>query len=341
MVLRGGVQSQMIGASNVDVERKVNAILRVLRGSSEAVGARVIGRQLQEQGVYLSERAVRYHLKLMDERGLTRLVGRDGRRITEAGLAELRDALVGDKVGLFSNRIGLVSFQTTFDVETRRGLLPANLSVFKKEEFPGALKAMAVAFKRGLSVGHMVAVAREGESLGDRAIPSGRVGFATVCSAVVAGVLLKAGVPMDCRFGGILQIRAGRPLRFVELVHYGGTSLDPSEVFIRGKMTDVTGAAGRGDGRVLGNFAEVPGQCRPLAGEVMAGLEEAGLGSLVVMGRPGEPVCEAPVEPGRVGVLLLGGLNPVAAAEEAGIQAENAAISLVIEYERLKSFRDL
>ena len=70
----------MIGSSNVDVERKVNAILRVLKESPEAVGARVIGRQLKEQGIDLSERAVRYHLKLMDERGLTQLVGRTGGR---------------------------------------------------------------------------------------------------------------------------------------------------------------------------------------------------------------------------------------------------------------------
>jgi hypothetical protein len=47
------------------------------------------------------------------------------------------------------------------------------------------------------------------------------------------------------------------------------------------------------------------------------------------------------VDPNRVGVLLLGGLNPVAAAEEAGIEAENAAICSVVEYSRLKSFWDL
>ncbi len=331
----------MIVGTSVEVERKVNAILRVLRDSPEAVGARVIARQLKEQGIDLSERAVRYHLKLMDERGLTRLVGRDGRQITGAGLEELRNALVGDKVGLFINRIGLVSFQTTFDWRTREGSLPANLSIFKKEEFPRALKAMALAFRAGLSVGDRGAVAYEGETLGDRVIPGGKIGLATVCSAVVTGVLLKAGVPMDSKFGGILQMRGGRPLRFVELIYYSGTSLDPSEVFIRGKMTDVMGAARNGDGKVLANFAELPGQCRPLAEDAMAQLKEARLGSLVMMGRPGEAVCEAPVDPSRVGVLLLGGLNPVAAAEEAGIRAENAAISSVVEYERLKSFWDL
>jgi hypothetical protein len=331
----------MIGSSNVDVERKVNAILRVLKESPEVVGARVIGRQLKEQGIDLSERAVRYHLKLMDERGLTQLVGRDGRQITPAGIEELRNALVADKVGLFMNRIEIVSFRTTFDWRKRSGCVPANLSIFHKDDFPRALKAMANAFKAGISVGDLVAVAGEGESLGERIVPKGKVGFATVCSAVVSGVLLKAGLPIDSKFGGILQIRGRKPLRFAELIHYSGTSLDPSEVFIRGKMTDVSGAAKKGDGKVLGNFAEVPSQCRPLAEDMIAKLKEAGLGSLMLMGKPGESVCEVPVDPNRVGVLLLGGLNPVAAAEEAGIEAENAAICSVVEYSRLRSFWDL
>jgi repressor of nif and glnA expression len=330
----------MLG-TNVEVERKVNAILRVLRDSREAVGARVIGRQLKEEGIDLSERAVRYHLKLMDEKGLTQLVGRDGRQITPAGVEELRNALVADKVGLFMNRIETVSFRTTFDWKNRSGCVPANLSIFRESDFPRALKAMASAFKAGLSVGEMVGVAGAGETLGEKIIPEGKVGFATVCSAVVSGVLLKAGVPMDSKFGGILQMRGRKPLRFAELIYYSGTSLDPSEVFIRGKMTDVTGAAKNGDGKVLANFAEVPGQCRPLVEDMIAKLKEAGLGSLMVMGKPGEPVCEAPVDPNRVGVLLLGGLNPVAAAEEVGIQAENAAISAVVEYSQLRSFWDL
>ena len=331
----------MIGTGGVEVERKVNTILRVLSESNEAVGARIIGRQLKKYGVDLSERAVRYHLKLMDERGLTQLVGRDGRQITPAGVEELQNALVGDKVGLFMNRIETVSFRTTFDWKSRSGCVPANLSLFDKDDFPKALKAMAIAFKAGISVGDLVGVAGEGERLGEKIVPKGKIGFATVCSAVVTGALLKAGVPMDSKFGGILQIRNRKPLRFAELIYYSGTSLDPSEVFIRGKMTDVSGAAKKGDGKVLGNFAEVPGQCSSLAEDMMAKLKEARLGSLMMMGKPGEPICEVVVDPNRVGVLMLGGLNPVAAAEEAGIPAENAAICSVVEYGQLRSFWDL
>lgn len=331
----------MIGTSGVEVERKVNAILRVVSESSEAVGARIIARELKKHGVDLSERAVRYHLKLMDERGLTQLVGRDGRRITPEGIEELRNALVGDKVGLFMNRIEIVSFRTTFNWKDRSGCVPANVSLFDKADFPRAVKAMQIAFKAEISVGDLVGVAGEGESLAGRVIPKGKIGFATVCSAVVAGALLKAGVPMDSKFGGILQVRGGKPLRFSDVIYYSGTSLDPSEIFIRGKMTDVTGAAREGDGKVLGNFAEVPGQCSALAEDMVARLRDARLGSLMLMGRPGESVCEVTVDPNRVGVLFLGGLNPVAAAEEAGIRAENAAICSVVEYSELKSFWDL
>ena len=149
----------MSGSGGVEVERKVNTILRVLSESDEAVGARLIGRELKKHGIDLSERAVRYHLKLMDERGLTQLMGRDGRQITPAGLEELRNALVADKVGLFMNRIEIVSFRTTFDWKTQSGCVPANLSLFAKDDFPRALKAMESAFKAGISVGDLVVVA--------------------------------------------------------------------------------------------------------------------------------------------------------------------------------------
>jgi len=47
------------------------------------------------------------------------------------------------------------------------------------------------------------------------------------------------------------------------------------------------------------------------------------------------------VELNRIGVVLLGGLNPVAAAEEAGIEAENHAMSTVIDYQNLTKFWEL
>ena len=174
--------------------------------------------------------------------------------------------------------------------------------------------------------------------MGELTVPDGKIGLATVCSIVINGSLLKTGIPMDSRFGGILQVREHQPLRFVELIHYSGSSLDPSEVFIGARMTSVREVASNGSGKILANFREIPAPCRPVAEEVTAKLKEARLGGLLLMGNISEPVYEIPVELNRIGIVLLGGLNPVAAAEEAGVEAENHAMSTVIEYQNLINF---
>jgi len=330
-----------VGFETHDVERKALSILRILSDSQEPLGARVVAHRLRDYGIELGERAVRYHLKLMDERGLTRLVGRDGRLLTEQGLEELSSALVTDKVGLAISKIELLAFRTDFDCEQRRGTVPVNVSFFPKEKFGRALQAMKPAFEHGLCVSELVAVAAAGEQLGEYTVPESSMGLATVCSIAVNGALLKAGVPMDSRFGGILQIRNHEPLRFVELIHYSGSSLDPSEVFIRAGMTSVRGAVGTGNGRILANFREIPAPCRGIAEDVVSGLKEAHLGGLLAIGGTSEPVCEVPVEINRIGMILVGGLNPVAAAEEAGIEAGNHAMCTVMEYQDLKRFKDI
>ena len=332
----------MIGYDSHQVERKVISILKILSESPQPLGARLISRQLKEQGIELGERAVRYHLKLMDERGLTQPMDRwDGRQITQLGIEELNNALVADKIGFVLERIELLAFRTSFNIENRTGLVPVNISFFPKQKFAEALQAMKVAFKTGLCVSDLVAVASEAERLGEVIVPRGKVGFATVCSIIINGSLLKAGISVDSRFGGVLQIRNNQPLRFVNLIYYSGSTLDPSEVFIRAKMTDVQGVVRKGVGKVLANFREIPAQCQPLVEKVTNQLKEAGLGGLIMMGNPSEVVCGIPVGLNRVGMILLGGLTPVAAAEEAGIEAENRAMSTLLEYQSLIEFQEL
>ena len=332
----------MIGQDSYEVERKVISILRVLSESPQPLGARLIARRLKDYGVELGERAVRYHLKLMDERGFTRpLDRRDGREIAPLGIEELNNALVADKVGFVLERIELLAFRTSFNVERRSGLVPVNVSLFPKDKFTEALQTMKGAFEVGLCVSDLVAMASEGEQLGDVPVPKGKVGLATVCSVIINGSLLKVGIPMDSRFAGVLQIRNNRPLRFVDLIYYSGSTVDPSEVFIRAGMTNVWGVVREGGGKVLANFRKLPARCLPLAEEVTNQLKEVGLGGLIMMGNPSESVCGISVGLNRVGMILLGGLTPVAAAIEAGIEAENKAMSTLLEYQDLIKFHNL
>ncbi|OPY86126.1 MAG: Ribonuclease R winged-helix domain protein [Smithella sp. PtaU1.Bin162] len=325
-----------------DIERKILLILKILHESPEPVGARVIARKMLECGVKLSERTVRYHLKIMDERGLTRLVGRrDGRIITDLGQSEISDARVQDKIGLSISRIDILSFKTTFDVKKKRGLVPVNISFFSKEQFNTALKIMRPVFQKKLAVSSRVAIAEAGKNLGDVIVPQGKIGLATVCSIVINGVLLKHGIPIDSKFGGILQMRKGEILRFVELIHYAGSSLDPSEIFIRGKMTSVAQVAAEGEGKILANFREIPALSRSLVDRVIGDLGRVGIHGVLSIGNIGHPVCQTHVDVNKIGMILIGGLNPVAAVGEAGLDVDNKAMSSVLEFEKMRDISNL
>jgi HTH-type transcriptional regulator, global nitrogen regulator NrpRI len=325
--------------SHEDIERKSMVILRVLNQAGQPIGARIISRKMKDYGVSLSERAVRYHLQYMDELLLTELVGRrDGRIITGKGIEELRNARVQDKVGYAISRIEVLSYRTTFDLESRKGLVPVNISFFPEKIFPDALAAMKQAFEAGLCISDLVCISRAGSFMGDMHVPEGQVGFATICSIVLNGVLLKRGIPMDSKFGGILQMQDRKPVRFVELIHYSGTSLDPSEAFISAKMTSVRDVITKGEGKMLANFREVTGICRESAVEIIDMLSEVGVRGVLSVGRIGEPVCQVPVDVNKVGMILFGGLNPVASAREMGFGAENLAMSTVMDFQELKPF---
>jgi len=324
-----------------EVERKVIAILRILSQSNEPLGARVISHHLKNHGVELTERAVRYHLKLMDERGFTESMGRDGRLITRLGLEELESALVSDKVGFVASKTELLAYQTELDIDKRQGKVPVNISFFPEKQFEKAIEAMKRVFQAGICVSELVAVAHQGENLGGITIPQGKIGLATVCSVIINGALLKAGIPVEYKFGGILQIKNRKPLRFVELILYSGSSLDPAELYIASKMTSVTQAVRKGEGRILANFREIPAMCQPAAEKVVARLREVNLDGLLMMGEVSKSLCGVPVELNRVGMILIGGLNPVAAVVESGIEVENRAMSTVMDYQEMIRFWDL
>lgn len=325
-----------------DIERKVILILKILSENQESLGARVIARKMQERGVHLSERTVRYHLKLMDERGLTKLVSRrDGRIITNLGLDEIGNARVRDKISFSISRIDVLSFKTTFDIKKGRGLVPVNISFFPQNQFKKALAVMKPVFKKKIAVSDLVTVAPAGKKLGEIVVPEGKIGLATVCSIVVNGVLLKNGIPMDSKFAGILQVKNHRPLRFAEIIYYSGSSLDPSEAFIRAKMTSVTSALQTGNGMILANYREIPALCFPLMTEIIKKMEKTGINGVFVTGGISEPICQIPVDINKIGVILIGGLNPVACAQEAGIEAENLAMSTLINYQELLKFDEV
>ena len=66
----------------IRTERKYIEILRILKEHREPMGAKRLSELMAEHGFVLSDRAVQYYLRYLDEMGFTEKVGNLGRILT-------------------------------------------------------------------------------------------------------------------------------------------------------------------------------------------------------------------------------------------------------------------
>jgi hypothetical protein len=300
-----------------------------------------LSEQLTGRGLDVSERTVRLYLAQMSAEGLTEPVGRRGHRLTESGRAELKAATVFDRVGLLSAKIDEMTYRMSFDLATRRGTVMVNTSIAPLEALAAGAERICEVFARGYAMGQLLTLLGPGERVGEIVVPEGRVGFCTVCSVTINGVLLKNGIPTRSRFGGLLELIGGRATRFVELINYDGTTIDPLEVFIRSGMTDYLGAISTGNGRVGAGFREIPAESREIVVLLAERLQRVGLGAVLEIGWSGQPLFGIPVGQGHAGVVVVGGLNPISILEEMGHRVESRALSGLLDFSRLFHYSEL
>jgi hypothetical protein len=318
------------------------AILKILEQHQDTIlGSRELSRQLKLHGIDITERTVRYHLKILDERGFTKVFGKEGRMITQKGRVELSQAGVSDRIGFVISRIENLSYLTSLDLEKNEGDIILNISYFPEKELGDALRLMRPVFLSPYAMSDRVIIKRGREKIGDVPVPDGQVGFGTVCSVTINGIFLKSGVPITSKFGGVLQIEDAELSRFTALISYEGSSLDPLEIFIRSGMTDVLGVVRNHSGKILASFREIPIVSIKKAEELRNELEKKGMRGILLIGNPNQPLLEIPVGLDRAGMIIVGGLNPIAALEEAGIPTVTKAMSTLYPFSELVAFQDL
>ncbi|MDY6910857.1 MAG: NrpR regulatory domain-containing protein [Chloroflexota bacterium] len=322
-------------------EKKQLAILNVLKTSARPLSGSKITEELIALGHEFSERTVRLYLQRMDQEGLTRNIGKRGRQITERGLNELESSITIERVGFLSAKIDRMTYGMNFDMANKSGTVVVNITLVEPKVLLERIKMISRVFERGYAMGHLVALLGPGERIGHISVPEGMLGMGTVCSITLNGVLLKYGIPTNSRFGGLLELQEGKPTRFVEIITYDGTSIDPLEVFIRSGMTDYVGAIKTGNGRIGASFREFPAESRGLVTDLAHKLEKIGLGGFMKIGRPGQTLLEIPVSESRVGAIVIGGLNPVSIIEETGIRVYSRALAGLIDFNRLCRYEEM
>lgn len=320
-----------------EIGRKEFAILRVLGEHGGPIGGLLIARALKSHGIELTERAIRYHLQALDALGLTENLGRAGRHLTDAGKAELANARVADQVALTFARIETLAYQTSFDVAAGSGQIVMNLSLFRQTEFEAAMKVMRPVFHSRYATSDLVAVFKPGQKLGDQTVPRGMTGLGTVSAITLNGILLHHGIPVQSELGGLIEIAGHEPVRFTDVITYGGTSIDPVEVFIKGRATSTTAAVATGRGKVGAGLRMCPAIARDHVMRLVDSMSAWHLRGVIAIGAESRPLMEMEVGVGRMGLVICAGLNPIAAAEEAGFATTSRAMSSVFDYRSLEA----
>jgi len=243
-----------------------------------------------------------------------------------------KDSVVGLKPLVFSlSRIENLMHKVSFDPRRMEGKIITNTSVVDLEMLDPTLRIFRDVMESGLTVSPYLKL----ETLGSRAK------IMSACSITVSGVLLKAGVPIRPKGGGVIEVIDREPVRFTDMLMYWATTIDPIDVLISQELTSVVEMMQTGSGRILGNLQEAPMLARERIEERLEVLTEAGFSGVLDLGDPNVNVLGVSVERDHVGISLVGGTNIIAAAMSRGIRIETESISSLTDIREMTHIEDL
>ncbi|MBI4978086.1 MAG: DUF128 domain-containing protein [Spirochaetes bacterium] len=317
------------------------AILDMLKNADGLLTSPIITDALIKSGYDVSERMVRYYLSEMERHGHVDKSGKRGYAINESGLSTLKAEIVVERIGFLSAKIDQMTYRMSFDLTRQTGTVVVNMTLVEPKYLRQYFDMFTEVYRRGYAMGERLIIIKPGEKIGGIIVPPDKIAIGTVCSITLNGVLLKYGIPTNSRFGGLMQIQNRKPVGFVDIITYDGTSIDPLEIFIRSGMTSYIGAITNGFGRIGASFREFPASSAQTVKKIAKELVAIGLGGFLEIGKANQPLFNIPVNEGRVGAVVIGGLNPVSIFEENGIRVLSQTLAGLIEYERLFHYTEL
>lgn len=236
-----------------------------------------------------------------------------------------------------NHRIDEYALQVTYDPSEGTGEIIYNLSLIRTDDLENAIEILKSAYDTGLSVSDKILFADPGERFGDYTIPEGHTGICTMCSITLDALLIQRGVPLNPIGGGLVEIENRVPRRFITLIQYEHTTIDPTQVLISQGSSMIMGVMTEGNGLILGNLRECHMEAETLIFDVLEELAGAGFTGILDVGVPNTPLLGVPVTPNYQGISMVGGTNPIAAFKETGRWAEVKAMKGLIEVSKMDS----
>jgi hypothetical protein len=315
--------------------RKEVEILRVLSENNTPIGSILLRRELIKRGFLLSERTIRYHLQLLEAKGLVQGHYRSGRTITVLGLEELSRSIVHQRVGFIATRFLTMAYSVTYDPNTDKGMAVTNVFIMDKNFYNKIITTVKALREIDILPAPYIKILDEEEEYQDISVPKGKIALFTVCNLTIDGVLIHSGIPMSFEYGGLIQFLNRKPTRFVELISYEGTTIPPLEVFVYKNMTSITKIVEIGSGMLPATLREIPAKARESTEKILIKLKNKGWGGVLVLGKPNESVLGVPVSMDRFALCMVGGLVPGAAMVEKGVKVDTFAPHCLIPVEEM------
>lgn len=239
------------------------------------------------------------------------------------------------------SRIENMMYQVTLDPVNKKGKIIVNISIVSESDFKKIIGLFRQAIHSGLSVSPFIKIISEGDKIGEITIEKGKVGIATVCSITIDGVLLKAGIPVKPKLGGVVEIREGKAVRFTDVLTYDSTTIDPLDVLMSQELTSVTDMINNGTGKILANMREAPMAARDKIEQVLDSLVETGFSSILEVGEPNNDVLGIQVGRDKLGIVVIGGTNPMAYVQENGLDIDTHELSILLDIEEMTHIDEL
>ncbi len=317
----------------IKTEHKYIEILRILKEFQEPMGAKRLSELLAERGYVMTDRAVQYYLRYLDSRGFTEKVGNLGRVLTLSGINETDRALVGDRIGFIISKLEKLAFRSTFSPETATGDVAYNLTIVPDEILDKVTNVYDKVRDSGCSF-------FSGYHLIDRdpKIPSGHTGILSVCSITMDGVFQHQGIPVKMAYGGTIMVENREPSKFVNLIGYPGSTVDPLQLFIGAGLTGINRYIDTGSGVLLANIRQIPAAANDRAVEVIKGMQSSGFQFPLIMGKG--QILNLLTDPHRISLVSYSGMNSVGGVVEEGLKIKTEIGAGTISFSKIDTNND-
>lgn len=273
----------------VDLTRRTYDLLRLI-DDEEPIGSIRLVELMQRRGYSIKGRTIRVTLSELDEAGLTEKVPGKGRRLTEAGRAELARGNVSGRLERIRERISTLTSQVTYDPIEDAGALVTSTVTVPEADLDGALDSLERLDESPL--GPILV------SVDSR--PDGTYRLSVPSSLTLDGVLLTHGIDVELVTAGLVEYTAesgdeaddaagngGRIVRYVDAISGEGSTVDVVSLLVEAGRTDVSSVASSGSGLLVVDNREFPLTRYGEAADLSAATRDR-LGGVLDLRRPRE-----------------------------------------------------